>query len=144
MNEYEEFVGVSGEYRVYDIKVYDKETEKYEPLSLTKTYSIAASNFFLLDYGSGMKMLENSKIIQNDGMLDVEALERYIGEELNGVVGQEYAEAKANITFVDGSGQGGGSEQSPQTADQSYILVWSMVSVISFSFLVVLKRNKVI
>lgn len=102
LNEYEEFVGVSGQYRVYDIKVYNSESGKYEPLDLNKTYTLAASNYFLLDYGSGMMMLKNAKIIQNDGMLDVEALERYITEKLCGVVGQDYSEVKANITFTDG------------------------------------------
>ena len=31
LNEFEEFAGVNGNYRVYDIKVYIRETEKYEP-----------------------------------------------------------------------------------------------------------------
>ena len=102
VNELEEFVEISGEYRVYDIEVFDKETGKYEPLSLGKTYTLAASNYFLLEYGSGMTMLKNAKIIQNEGMLDIEVLERYIVETLDGTVGEEYAEVKANITFTDG------------------------------------------
>ena len=102
VNELEEFVEISGEYRVYDIEVFDKETGKYEPLSLSKTYTLAASNYFLLEYGSGMTMLKNAKIIQNEGMLDVEALERYIVEALDGTIGEEYAEVKNNITFTEG------------------------------------------
>jgi hypothetical protein len=47
-------------------------------------------------------MLENVKILQKDGMLDVEALESYIDDKLGGTVGQDYAEAKSNITFTDG------------------------------------------
>ena len=101
IKEPEEFIGVSGEYRVYDIEIFNKETEKYEPLDLTKTYTIAASNYFLLEYGSGMTMLKNAKIIQNEGMLDVEAVERYIVEALGGIVGEEYAEVKTNITFTE-------------------------------------------
>lgn len=102
LNENEEFIGVLGQYRVYDIKVLNRETEQYEPLDLAKTYTLAASNYFLLDFGSGMTMLKNSKIIANEGMLDVEALERYVVEVLGGTVGSEYAEAKANITFTEG------------------------------------------
>ena len=102
VNEFEEFVGVSGEYRVYDIKIYNNETKQYEPLQLNKTYTLAASNYFLLEYGSGMNMLENAKIIRNDGMLDVEAVERYVVEELDGIIGQEYSQMNANITFTDG------------------------------------------
>lgn len=102
VNEFEEFVGVSGEYRVYDIKIYNNETKQYEPLRLNKTYTLAASNYFLLEYGSGMNMLEKAKIIRNDGMLDVEAVERYVVEELDGIIGQEYSQMNANITFTDG------------------------------------------
>jgi hypothetical protein len=102
LDENEMFVSVSGEYRVYDLKIYNKETDKYEPIDLNKTYKIAASNHYLLEYGSGLKMLENTKVIQNDGILDVEVLERYINEMLGGIVGEEYAEAKPNITFTDG------------------------------------------
>ena len=47
-----------------------------------------------------MTMLKNVKILSNDGMLDVEALEQYIVQELNGKIGQEYADVETNITFV--------------------------------------------
>jgi 2',3'-cyclic-nucleotide 2'-phosphodiesterase (5'-nucleotidase family) len=102
LNEQKEFMGVSGQYRVYDMKIFNRETEKYEPIDLTKTCTLAASNYYLLECGEGMKMLENAVILQDSGMLDVEALERYIAEDLGGVVGQEYAEASVNITFTEG------------------------------------------
>ena len=104
LNEMEEFVGVDGPYRVYDLKVFDRETGKYEPMELTKKYTIAASNYFLLEQGSGMKMLENAVILQNEGLLDVEALERYIVENRGGVVGAAYQSAEPNITFTDTNG----------------------------------------
>lgn len=102
LNETEEFSGVSGPYRVYNVKVYDRETETYEPLDLTKTYTLASHNYYLIEHGSGMKMLEKVKILQNDGILDVEALELYITEGLNGVIGESYREVKQNITYTDG------------------------------------------
>ena len=102
LDEYEDFAGVTGQYKVYNIKVYNKDNGTYEPLELDKTYTIAASNYYLLEYGSGLKMLENTKVIQKDGVLDVEALELYIDDKLGGTVGQDYAEAKSNITFTDG------------------------------------------
>ena len=100
-NELEEFQGVLGEYRVYDIKIFNRETETYEPIILDKKYTIAAANYYLLDCGSGMTMFKNVEILRNDGMLDVEALERYIVEELNGNIGQEYANVENNITFTE-------------------------------------------
>ena len=102
INEFEEFVGVSGQYRVYDMKIFNRETEQYEAIDLTKNYTLAASNYFLLEGGSGMKMLENAVILENEGLLDLEAFERYIVEELDGVIGQEYAAVKSNITFTEG------------------------------------------
>lgn len=102
LNEFEEFVGVSGEYRVYDLKIYNRETGNYEPIDLNKTYTLAASNYILLECGSGMKMLEGAQILQNDGMLDIEAMERYIVEELEGRIGEEYAQVKIHITFTEG------------------------------------------
>lgn len=101
LNELEEFQGVSGEYRVYDIKIFNRETGAYEPIILDKEYTIAASNYYLLDCGSGMTMFKDIEILRNDGMLDVEALEQYIVEELNGVIGQEYANVTENITFTE-------------------------------------------
>ena len=100
-NDLDEFQGVSGEYRVYDIKIFNRETKTYEPLILDKKYTIAAANYYLLDCGSGMTMFKNVEILRNDGMLDVEALERYIVEELNGNIGQEYANVENNITFTE-------------------------------------------
>jgi hypothetical protein len=98
----EEFAGVSGPYRVYGIEIFNRETEQYEPIDLNKTYTIAAVNYYLLEYGNGLTMLANSEILQNDGISDVEALARYIDEVLGGVVGREYAEVTAHITFTEG------------------------------------------
>ena len=100
VNELEEFQGVSGEYRVCDIKIYNRETKAYESLILDKQYTIAAANYFLLDYGSGMTMLKDVEVLRNDGMLDVEALERYVVDDLDGKIGQEYANTNININFI--------------------------------------------
>lgn len=100
-NENGEFQGVSGEYRVYDIKIFNRETGAYEPIILDKEYTIAAANYYLLDYGSGMTMFKDVRILSNEGMLDVEALEQYIVQELKGKIGQEYADVEANINFVE-------------------------------------------
>ena len=155
VNELEEFVEISGEYRVYDIEVFDKETGKYEPLSLSKTYTLAASNYFLLEYGSGMTMLKDAKIIQNEGMLDVEALEGYIVEALDGTIGEEYAEVKNNITFTEGiiedpadnNNQENNDQESQENNNQgendqkqpkdTIYFVWIIVAVVGVSILIV-------
>ena len=62
------FTGINGQYRVYNIKVLNRESGGYEPLDLNKTYSIASDSYHLLECGDGMSMFENAKILQNDGM----------------------------------------------------------------------------
>lgn len=86
------FTGIDGQYRVYNIKVQSGESGGYEPIDLNKTYSIASDSYHLLECGDGMSMFENAKILQNDGMLDVELLEKYITENLGGVIGEAYAQ----------------------------------------------------
>lgn len=102
VDEHGMFIGVDGEYRVYDIKVLNSETGAYEPIQLDKTYRYASINYFLLEYGGGMSMFKNAKIVENNGMLDAELLEKYILENLGGVIGSEYAEVDNKITFTDG------------------------------------------
>ena len=103
-----------------------------------------------------MKMLENVKVIQNDGMLDVEALERYVVEALDGVIGQEYAEMKANITFTEGEiivtpddGEQDMEESEvpeenevPKTGDNSFVISWMLVSAASVCVLVSSKATR--
>ena len=102
LDELEEFVCVDGPYRVYDIKILNRESGEYEPIDLSATYTIASHNYALLEHGSGMKMLEEAVIVQNEGMLDVEALEQYVTEKLGGVIGEEYKDVTTNITFTNG------------------------------------------
>ncbi len=93
------FTGMSGEYRVHDVKVLDKESGEYLPLELTKTYTFASHDYMILLGGSGMSMFKNATILQNNGMLDVEALEVYLTEHLGGHIGEDYATLRPAITF---------------------------------------------
>ena len=56
--------------------------EEKELLEFEKKYTISSHNYLLLDNGSGATMFDSSKIIVNNGMLDVELLEIYITEFL--------------------------------------------------------------
>ena len=96
------FTGIDGEYRVYDIMVLNKDSGEYEPLDLTKNYSIASDSYHLLECGDGMSMFAGATILQNDGMFDVDLFETYITENRGGVIGEEYAEVDNRITFTDG------------------------------------------
>ena len=143
------FTGTEGQYRVYNIKVLNNQSGEYEPIDLNKTYSIASDSYHLLECGDGMSMFENAKILQNDGMLDVELLEKYITENLGGVIGEAYAEVKTNITFTEGEiidniEEGNDNKQdteinSPQTGDNSHIVLWVLLLNISATCIVVLE-----
>ena len=79
------FQGVSGAYRVSDIKVGE------EPLDLNKTYTVASHNYMLKSGGDGMVMFNGCKVVKDDVMVDVDILSTYISEKLGGTVGAEYA-----------------------------------------------------
>ncbi len=48
-----------------------------------------------------MTMFKNVEVLRDDGVLDIEVLENYIVEKLNGIIGQEYANVATNITFTE-------------------------------------------
>ena len=143
------FEKVDGAYRVYNVKVLDKTSGEYKALDPNGKYILAGFNYFILDFGGGMTMFKDAKILDAEGTLDVELLENYIVEHLGGVIGEEYAEVKPNISFTDGvitetPDNNENNEQeykepsSPQTGDNSYIVVWTLLAVLSLSALVIL------
>ncbi|MBR0348776.1 MAG: bifunctional metallophosphatase/5'-nucleotidase [Clostridia bacterium] len=144
------FEKVDGAYRVYNVKVLDKTSGEYKALDPNGKYVIAGFNYFLLDFGGGMTMFKDAKILDAEGTLDVELLENYIVEHLGGVIGEEYAEVKPNISFTDGvieetpdnnknNEQEDKEPSSPQTGDNSYIVVWVLLLIISATCIVVLE-----
>lgn len=143
------FEKVDGAYRVYNVKVLDKTSGEYKALDPNGKYILAGFNYFILDFGGGMSMFKDAKILDAEGTLDVELLENYIVEHLGGVIGEEYAEVKPNISFTDGvitetpdnnenNEQEDKEPSSPQTGDNSYIVVWILLAVLSLSALVAL------
>lgn len=82
------FTGVTGEYRVRDVKV------NGEPLDPEKTYTLASHNYLLKSGGDGMTMFEGAEIIGDEISADVDMLAAYIKEDLGGTVGAEYAKAE--------------------------------------------------
>ncbi len=102
LDENGNFVKVDGDYRVYNVRVLNNETNQYEPIDVMKTYTLASHNYLLLEQGGGMSMLANAEILLNNGMLDVELLENYIVDTLGGVVGKQYEKVVSHITFTQG------------------------------------------
>ncbi len=68
----------TGAYRVYDVKVLNRETGKYEALSLSKTYNLAGYNYVLRDLGDGFAMFAGAENIIDYVSQDYMVLADYI------------------------------------------------------------------
>ena len=81
-------VDPEGEYRVKNVMVLNKESNEYEPLDLTKKYTLASHNYMLKDMGDGFAMFgPNITILEDSGKLDNQVLIDYIQSmpEIDGV-----------------------------------------------------------
>lgn len=97
VDEYGNFKGVDGEYRVYNVKI------NGQPLDLDKTYTVASHNYMLLEAGDGMTMFANCPVLQEGVMIDNQSIIEYV-RALGGIIGSTYAnpEGQGRIVFTDG------------------------------------------
>ena len=79
------FVEVAGERRVENVLVGG------EPIDPEATYTVGGHNFMLISGGDGYAMFKNGTLIVNEVMIDNQVLINYIVDELDGVVGADYA-----------------------------------------------------
>lgn len=88
------FVEVSGARRVSDVQVENRETGAYEPIDPNATYTLAGHNYMLKQGGDGFTMFgeDNIKLLLDETMVDNEVLIDYLTENLDGVIGEEYAD----------------------------------------------------
>ena len=68
----------TGEYRVKNVEIYNRETACYEPLDLEKEYFVAGSNYLLCSNGGGLTMFEKAEKINNNMGEDDWVLAEYI------------------------------------------------------------------
>ncbi|MBQ8137239.1 MAG: 5'-nucleotidase C-terminal domain-containing protein, partial [Clostridia bacterium] len=80
------FTGVSGEYRVKNVKV------NGEDLQLDRIYTLASHNYMLLNDGDGNTMFSGAKLLVENSMLDNQVLLNYITGTLGGVIPADYAD----------------------------------------------------
>lgn len=57
------FESVDGDYRVRDVKVYNKETSEYEDLKLDETYTVGGINYLLRNNGNGLNMFSEDNMV---------------------------------------------------------------------------------
>lgn len=72
------FKSVDGEYRVKDVKVYNKETGEYEDINPEREYRLAGIRYTLQNCGDGLSMFENDELIADDIEVDYVVLSEYI------------------------------------------------------------------
>ena len=95
-NDKSEFVKIEGQRRVSDVLVGG------EPIDPAKTYKLASHDYMLKKGGDGYTMFGKDKInlLRDEVLIDNQGLINYIVDNLNGVVGEEYAEPQGRINII--------------------------------------------
>jgi len=69
--------GPSGEYKVNDIEIYNKDTKSYEPINPEKIYTVGGYNYILRNQGDGLTMLADTVCIQDYILQDYLVIAEY-------------------------------------------------------------------
>lgn len=106
------WVNAPEKYRVYDVKVYNKKTNAYEPLELDSSYNLAGHNYTLRDLGDGYTMFNGAENILDYVMEDYMVLAYYIQGFKNGTIEavnspllEKYPDMLLDYSRVEGSGR---------------------------------------
>lgn len=104
--------GPTGGYRVFDVMVYNKDTDAYEPLDLNASYNLAGYNYTLRDLGDGFNMFSSAVNVLDYVMEDYMVLANYIQAFENGQVAasnsplaDKYPGMLLDYSDVNGSGR---------------------------------------
>lgn len=106
------WTGGPDEYRVYDVMVYNKDTNKWDALVLDAEYNLAGYNYILRDLGGGFAMLDGAVNVLDYVMEDYMVLANYIQAFKDGIVEadnspllEKYPELLIDYSNVNGSGR---------------------------------------
>ncbi|MBQ8765542.1 MAG: 5'-nucleotidase C-terminal domain-containing protein [Clostridia bacterium] len=99
-------------YRVYDVMVYNKETDAYEKIDLEAKYDIAGYNYTLRDLGDGYKVFDGAVNVLDYVMEDYMVLANYVQGFDGGIVGasnsplmEKYPGLLVDYSTINGSGR---------------------------------------
>lgn len=90
--------GIEGERRVKNITVLENGT--YVPLDMNKKYTVAGSEYLLLNNGDGTTAFNGAKVISAEGILDNEVLMNYITDKLGGTISDRYSSVEGRIVII--------------------------------------------
>ena len=96
----------TGEYRVKDVMIRNRETGEYEPLDLNRTYNLAGYNYTLRDLGGGFAMLNGAVNVLDYVAEDYMVLANYIQSfPVDAVTGLPTITAESGYSEITGSGR---------------------------------------
>ena len=98
------YTSVSGQRRVHNVQISDRETGEYKRTYLEKTYTLASNDYMLHECGDGFTLFEDNVFVMDRLMLDYQVLITYVSDYLDGSVGEEYAEPQNRIMVNGKSG----------------------------------------
>ncbi len=157
-------VWISGpkEYRVHDVRVYNKETNSWDALGLNAEYNLAGYNYTLRDLGGGFAMLNGAVNVLDYVMEDYMVLANYIKGFENGIIKadnspllEKYPNLLIDYSDVKGSGRidvveksddsvgdDSGTDKTPQTGDSENMVCTLVLMCASAVGLVLVTKNK--
>ena len=111
-DEMDVWIGGPSEYRVYDVEVYNKDTDSWDALVLDAKYNLAGYNYTLRDLGGGFAMLNGAENVLDYVMEDYMVLANYVKGFADGIVDAtnspllaKYPEMLLDYSDVKGSGR---------------------------------------
>lgn len=90
----------TGAYRVFDVKIYNKDSDSWEALDLSAEYNLAGYNYTLRDLGDGFNMFKGAVNVVDYVLEDYLILAEYVGAYPDAVVqdGSPLQEKYAGLT----------------------------------------------
>ena len=139
--------GPTGEYRVKNVKVYNKETGAYEALDLDATYNLAGYNYTLRDLGDGFAMFDGAVNVLDYVMEDYMVLANYVQGHADGVVkatnsplNAKYPGLSIDYSDVNGDGRIALVEDVDDSGDMIGIVI-AMLAVSGMGIAILKKRE---
>ena len=143
----------TGEYRVKNVKVYNKETGSWDALDLNGVYNLAGYNYTLRDLGDGFAMFDGAVNVLDYVMEDYMVLANYVQGFENGVVGATNSPLNAKYknfgadyskTVVEGRSTEVAVKPAPETADAGVAIYMAMALVALCGAAVLVSKKKAI